>query len=66
MQITKTSMLSGNSHTMEIAATDSQFKNWFDGMLIQEAMPQLTADEREFVKTGITPTEWDNAFGDDE
>ena len=64
MQITKTSMLSGNSHTMEIAATDSQFKNWFDGMLIQDAFPQLTAGEREFVKTGITPSEWNRYMED--
>jgi hypothetical protein len=28
-------------------------------MLIQEAMPNLTPDEREFIKTGITNDEWD-------
>ena len=35
-------------------------------MLIQQAMPNLTADEREFIKTGITPQEWDDMFEDEE
>jgi hypothetical protein len=26
-------------------------------------MPQLSADDREFVKTGITGEEWDQLFG---
>jgi len=25
-------------------------------------MPNLSADEREFLMTGITPDEWDEAF----
>lgn len=29
---------------------------------IQDAFPQLTADEREFIKTGITPGEWEAMF----
>jgi hypothetical protein len=33
------------------------------GKLIQDAMPELSADEREFVKTGITGEEWDQLFG---
>jgi len=52
---------------MEIAVTCSQIYDWeVEGMLIQQAMPNLTADEREFIKTGITPQEWDNMFGDEE
>jgi hypothetical protein len=29
---------------------------------VQNAMPHLSADEREFIMTGITPTEWDEMF----
>jgi hypothetical protein len=29
---------------------------------VQNAMPNLSADEREFIMTGITPTEWDEMF----
>jgi hypothetical protein len=29
-------------------------------------MPNLSADDREFLMTGTTPEEWDEMFGDDE
>jgi hypothetical protein len=48
---------------MEIEVTLEQLRSWqVDGVLIQNAMPHLTPDEREFIKTGITPEEWDSAF----
>lgn len=31
-------------------------------MHIQDAFPQLSADEREFIKTGLTPDDWDLLF----
>jgi hypothetical protein len=34
-------------------------------MLIQDAMPNLTSDEREFIVSGITKDEWDSVFGDE-
>ena len=40
------------------------FYHWNAGLLIQDAFPTLSADEREFIKTGITPEEWKAAFGD--
>ena len=63
MLITRTSTLSGNTNSMEIEVTQEQLSSWqVDGILIQDAMPHLTPDEREFIKTGITPEEWDSAF----
>lgn len=62
MQITMESMLTGNVSTMDIDVTLEQLEAWHNGMLIQEAMPHLTADEREFIKTGITQEEWDTAL----
>jgi hypothetical protein len=59
MLITKTSMISGIERTMDIPVTQEQLDSWNQGMLIQEAMPNLTPDEREFIKTGITNDEWD-------
>tara|TARA_R100000234_G_C4931634_1_gene148761 strand:+ start:601 stop:747 length:147 start_codon:yes stop_codon:yes gene_type:complete len=47
---------------MEIDVTEEQIALWESGVLIQNAMPNLSADEREFIKTGITPEEWDSAF----
>lgn len=64
MKITRTSPFSGTTRTMEIAVTEEQLKKWSEGMLIQHAMPDLTADEREFIKTGISSDEWESIFTD--
>lgn len=60
MRIVKTSQLTGNTHTMSIDVTIAQLNAWADGTSIQTAMPNLSADEREFIKTGITPDEWND------
>jgi hypothetical protein len=65
MLVTKTSVLSGVTRTMDMSVTSEQLCLWRGGMLIQDAMPNLSADEREFLMTGITPDEWDDAFGDE-
>jgi hypothetical protein len=63
MKITRTSSLTGITRTKEINVTEEQILAWQQGELIQNAMPQLSADDREFVKTGITGEEWDQLFG---
>ena len=64
MKITRKSPFSGNINTMEIDVTQAQIDAWQNGELIQNAMPKLSADEREFIMTGITPVEWDSTFGE--
>ena len=34
-------------------------------LLIQDAFPELTDDQREFILSGMTPAEWDKAFSED-
>jgi hypothetical protein len=63
MKITRTSSLTGITRTKEIDVTIAQILAWEEGELIQNAMPHLSADDREFVKTGITGEEWDQLFG---
>jgi hypothetical protein len=63
MIITRKSPFSGKINSMKINVTPAQIASWEMGELIQNAMPNLTADEREFIKTGITPEEWEDAFG---
>tara|TARA_R110002012_G_scaffold75370_1_gene190473 strand:- start:383 stop:568 length:186 start_codon:yes stop_codon:yes gene_type:complete len=60
MLITKTSMLSGNTSSMDIDVSQDQIDLWQGGSLIQNVMPNLSADEREFIMTGVTPEEWDS------
>ena len=64
MLIHKVSPISNKLNSMEIDVTHTLIYDWeVEGVLIQYAMPNLTADEREFIKTGITPQEWDDMFG---
>lgn len=66
MKITKRSSVSGKLNTREIPVTQEQLDRWRGGMLIQNAMPNLSADDREFLMTGITPEEWEAEFGEEE
>ena len=62
MKITRTSRLTGKTSVMDLNITQAQLDAWVDGELVQNAMPQLSAEEREFLMTGITPAEWDSVF----
>ena len=66
MLITRTSLVSGITRQQEINVTQEQLIEWDKGTKIQDAMPHLTDDEREFLQTGITPEEWDAAFKEEE
>lgn len=64
--ITRTSPFSGevNKVTMNLSLAD--YKEWEGGKSIQDAMPYLSADDREFIMTGITSKEWEDAFGNED
>ena len=62
MLITKFSPISMKDHSREIPVTQEQIDAWNSGVLIQNAMPNISADDRVFLMTGITPEEWDSAF----
>tara|TARA_R110000764_G_C10792491_1_gene357789 strand:+ start:183 stop:425 length:243 start_codon:yes stop_codon:yes gene_type:complete len=62
MLITKKSLVTGNNATKNIDVTQTQLNAWENGALIQDAMPQVSLSDREFIKTGITNDEWNNLF----
>ena len=62
MLVGKKSQLSGKSHEIEIDVSEKQITLWMEGALIQDVMPNLSPDEREFLMTGITPAEWNEMF----
>ena len=66
MQITRITPFTNTTNVMDINVTQEQIALWESGTLIQVAMPHLSADEREFIMTGITPTEWEENFGTSE
>lgn len=64
MEITRKSMFSGETRTLDLDCTMDQILRWRSGEFIQDALPNLTPAEREFVKSGITPEEWDREMKD--
>lgn len=51
-------------HANEIAVNEEDYFDWsFDGALVQDAFPYLSADEREMLVSGICPTCWEKTFG---
>jgi hypothetical protein len=65
MLITKESKLSGTIVTKDIMVTQEQLDAWKGGLMIQDAMPNVSADDREFLMTGVTPEEWNDLFPDE-
>lgn len=63
MKITKRSPYTGKMNTFYIKCTDLELERWRNGMCIQQAMPNLTPSQREFVMNGYTPEDWENMFG---
>jgi hypothetical protein len=66
MLITRTSQISKTNSTMELDITYEQLdrvNNRFQTKeLIQNIVPNLSMEEREFLITGITPKEWNELF----
>ena len=58
LQITKTSMLTGIDRTKTFDITYDQYYAWYtEGELIQNAMPNLSASDRDFIRSGIVDEE---------
>ena len=65
MLFTRTSPLTGLTLTLDVDVTDEQIKLWEQGALIQNVMPHLTADEREFIISGCTPEDFNILYTDE-
>ena len=66
MKITKTSLLTGITRTLDLDVTKEQYQLWQNGELIQDVMPHLSPEEREFLISGVTQAEWNNQFPGEE
>jgi hypothetical protein len=68
MKITKTSQLTGKTHTLDINVTESELmrieNRMISGELIQRIVPNLSRSDREFLMTGSTKEEWIGIFGE--
>jgi hypothetical protein len=63
MIITNRSKVSGKARSMDLPVTEAQLNRYNTGRFtLQDCFPNLSADEREFIKTGITADEWEETF----
>jgi hypothetical protein len=64
MVICAISAATGVKRAMPLDITETQVYDWVNGASIQDAMPQLSDEECEFLMTGMTSDEWDSLFSD--
>jgi len=62
MKITRVSIITGIERTRDIDITPEQWDDYVDGALIQNAMPNLSPTDREFIISGMTDFEWQNWY----
>lgn len=63
MRIQRKSIISGNTYEMDIDVTPEQLDRWVAGELIQNAMPNVSKTEREFLMSGMSIEEQKEFFG---
>lgn len=67
MLVTKTSMFTGITRTLDLPVTQAQLDAYAAKQdLIQNIFPNLTPSQREFIMTGVTAEEWDAEFKEDD
>lgn len=61
--------MDGEISHMAIPMSTAEFEDaheaWQCGKMIQDAFPMLSAEQREFIMTGISPQKWNEMFGVD-
>lgn len=57
--------VTGETNQMDLPITQEQLLAWQRGELIQNAMPNLSPDEREFIISGCMPSSFDKLFGEE-
>ena len=66
MLVVRKSILTGIVRKRDLDITEAQFEAWQNGALIQDAMPQPSVSDREFLINGVTDEEWRKTFGEED
>lgn len=64
LEATAVCEVTGSPYVVKVSY--SGYKRWKSGALIQNALPELTDDQREFLMSGLTPAEWNKMVQDSE
>ena len=62
--ISGTCVITGAAHLVKVPSY--QFVSFEFGAFIQDAFPELSSEQREFIKSGISPKGWVEMFGEDD
>lgn len=67
LRVRRKSDMSGRDNEMDLPITEDQLRSWLTTtQLIQNVMPHLNNEQREFLISGCTNEEWVKLFGNDE
>lgn len=58
MIITRKSPMTGALNARDLPITDEQVRRYYDGEFAQDAFPDLSVEDREFLITGMTEADW--------
>jgi hypothetical protein len=62
LQVSGQCVITGEEYQVKVPREG--FVSWTNGnVAIQTAMPQVSADDREFLLSGISPVGWERSFG---
>ena len=62
MLITRTSRISGETRAIDLPVTDQQLADYAAGGFLQDVFRDLLPWQREFIKSGVTDEEWQDAL----
>lgn len=67
LRVSRKSDLTGRVNTLDLPVTEQQLQQWLGtpeqpGQLIQQVMPHLSTEQREFLISGCSKKEWDDTF----
>ena len=66
VRVHKQSCITGNHNSMVLPTRQGELEHWEENMiLVQDAFPHFTSEQREFLISGSTPNEWNKLFSEE-
>lgn len=66
LEVTIRSPASGNVHSKILPISPKQWNDWQQGEYIQNALGHLSAEDREWLMSGLTAEEFDTLYSDED
>lgn len=66
MLVYRENIITKRVNVMDLPINQEKLDAWNNGALIQDVMPDLNEDQREFLISGMMPGEFEALFGEEE